>query len=538
MPDIRDRDQSSSTGAQGEDLSVNTDGRGEEDPSTSGQSRSPPRRQGFRVSYTWGWEDTWEMDGGVGPSVGRVEERFHGRVGGMSVLDLQQLYENKLQLLRTKRSATAPTLTSEDKFALLLELCTGDAYDIVQDKFRDRLKANAKDRDEVEAKNRATEERLAASWHAAAEAAAETAAAAVAAAVVPAGEEGPAPAPVPALPPPVATNWPRLIPKGDPTLMEDAWAFLFQTYPEQTARSLSDYLVFGYVPSRTTNSTFHILRELCRKNKKPVEGREVTEKALKALRPEVRRALEDDVLKWDVALCTLDHLERDARQVEDALHTRDLERAQQVVVKNVSTKVQELTVARTLPRQAEGGRQRQGRGKEKGKGKQAYAVTAAPGRSSGGTFPGTCNNCGIYGHKAADCKAKPKGKTGASRKPGAFCTFCKRKDSHDEKECWQAHPELRPDSWKTGGNPPSLPTQQRRWMTTTIVGGPVLTRSPLGALRTPWGSRYYWTYGASPGLRRSPRRCEQAPRRSGRQNQLQERAARPNDCVHGRKKTA
>ena len=52
------------------------------------------------------------------------------------------------------------------------------------------------------------------------------------------------------------------------------------TYPKHTAQSLSDYLSFKFVPNRSTHSTFHLLRELCRRNVKPVIGREITEKAL------------------------------------------------------------------------------------------------------------------------------------------------------------------------------------------------------------------------------------------------------------------
>ena len=237
------------------------------------------------------------MEDGGGGSAKQGGERFDGRVNGLSVTDLKLGYQNRLQLLRSRRSATAATLNDEDKFAVLLDLCTGDAYHVLQDRFRERLEANAVDREKTEAKNREVEEGLAAKWHAD-------------------RAEGREPGPVPA--------WPRLVPKGDSTLMAEAWDFLQVTYPEHTAQSLSDYLNFKHVPHRSTHATFHVLRELCRRNGKPVIGREITEKALKYLRPEVRRAIEGDVLKWGVSDCTLTRLEADARQVEDALHTREL----------------------------------------------------------------------------------------------------------------------------------------------------------------------------------------------------------------------
>lgn len=179
--------------------------------------------------------------------------KFDGRSTGSSVTDLKLWYQSRLQLLRSRRSATAATLTDDDKFAVLLDMCSADAYHVLQDHFRPRLETNSHGRETVEAKNAAMEESIAANWHA----------------EHTAGNN-----------PPPPTAWPRLVPSGDPNLMEDTWKFLEQTYPEHTGQTLSDYLNFKLVKERSTHSTFHVLRELCRRNQKPVIGREITEKAL------------------------------------------------------------------------------------------------------------------------------------------------------------------------------------------------------------------------------------------------------------------
>ena len=434
-PEVEREGRSSSGGGRAESSSLsNTAG----DLTGSPTSDSPGNRSrgpAVWASSSFGWDDTLDMDEQKVSVVGGGGERFSGRADGLSVADLRVGHENKLQLLRSRRSATAATLTDEDKFAVLLELCTEDAYHVIHDHFRARLKTNAEGREETEAKNLAMERKVADDYHEAME------------------KPDAVPMPVP--------SWPRLVPKGDPTLMTDAWKFLETTWPEQSARSLSDYHNFAFVKGRSTHATFHFLRELCRKNGKPVEGREITERALKALRREVRVALEQGVLQWTAAECTLARLEKDARQVEDALHTRDLERAAQTVVKTVTQKVEQLTVSKSNPRPVDEPRQRQERnpgsqggkkGKGKGKDKQAYAVTAPPAKGQGGDFPGNCNNCGEWGHKRADCKSKPKGGAGnGPRKPGANCKHCGRKDSHDSNECWQKFPEKRPESWKQRG---------------------------------------------------------------------------------------
>ena len=106
-----------------------------------------------------------EMEEGGGGSTRQGGERFDGRVNGLSVTDLKLGFQNRLQLLRSRRSATAATLNDEDKFAVLLDLCSGDAYHVLQDRFRERLEANALDREKIEVKNREVEESLAEQWH-------------------------------------------------------------------------------------------------------------------------------------------------------------------------------------------------------------------------------------------------------------------------------------------------------------------------------------------------------------------------------------
>ena len=126
---------------------------------------------------------------------------------------------------------------------------------------------------------------------------------------------------------------PKLMPKEDTSLMDDAWTFLQKTYPERTAAALRDYLLFAFDKTRTTQGMFHQLRELCRLNGKPDTGREVIEKAVFALRPELRRAVEQQTLTWGESELTLAHLEEVCRQIEEALHTRELGRAPVKMVK-------------------------------------------------------------------------------------------------------------------------------------------------------------------------------------------------------------
>ncbi|GAQ87976.1 hypothetical protein KFL_003910020 [Klebsormidium nitens] len=300
-----------------------------------------------------------------------------------------------------------------------------------RDKFRTRLEENAKAREEVEAENRKVEEKLLAEkWHEQWKA----------------NTDAP-PGPVP--------SWPRKVAKGDPTLMTETWAFLQTTYPENTAQTLGEYLNFKYTAGRSTHATFHLLRELCRKNGKPTIGREVTEKALKALRGEVRRAIENDVLKWAVADCTLDKLEQEARQVEDALHARELERADKTTGKPLSSKLQDLSLSSkspgsqresNKPRAERGPKERERRGR--GKPKQALAAMEPPALGTG--FKGNCFNCGEYGHTRTECKKKPEAK--GPRMPGAVCKHCKRRDSHESHECWEAIPEKRPEKWRGSGD--------------------------------------------------------------------------------------
>ncbi|GAQ89451.1 hypothetical protein KFL_005250020 [Klebsormidium nitens] len=188
----------------------------------------------------------------------------------------------------------------------------------------------------------------------------------------------------------------------------------------------------GYVSSRSTAATFHFLRELCRKNGKETTGREVTEKALKSLRPEIRKALEGDVLNHP-------RRDRSPRRHDDR------------------------------------------RAKGKGKGKQAFAATAAPTKGTG--FQGACYNCGEHGHTRAECTKEPKG-GGSMRKPGAYCGHCKRRDSHTDNECWEKHPDKRPEKWKQ----PRAGGPARPAYAAAEVGGEDDPMSPDFDPLTTWGA--------------------------------------------------
>ena len=142
---------------------MTSESQGELDSAASESQGSQPRQPVLWASSLFGWEDTLEMDDSGGGSARPGGERFDGRVNGLSVTDLKLGFQNRLQLLRSRRSATAATLNDEDKFAVVLDLCSGDAYHVLQDRFRERLEANALDREKIEVKNREVEESLACS---------------------------------------------------------------------------------------------------------------------------------------------------------------------------------------------------------------------------------------------------------------------------------------------------------------------------------------------------------------------------------------
>jgi hypothetical protein len=94
-------------------------------------------------------------------------------------------------------------------------------------------------------------------------------------------------------------------------------------------------------------------------------------------------------------------------------------------------------------------RRRRNRGNKK---EEAFAVTAAPANGKPG-FKGKCYTCGQEGHVKVDCPQKPKDGATSVRKPEAVCGFCHKRDSHTEDECWEKHPEKKPEKWrkKEGG---------------------------------------------------------------------------------------
>jgi gag-polypeptide of LTR copia-type len=70
-------------------------------------------------------------------------------------------------------------------------------------------------------------------------------------------------------------------------------------------------------------------------------------------------------------------------------------------------------------------------------------VTSQPPKKSRGKFKGTCNNCGLYGHKSADCRKKEKkeeekNKSGTTEKKQFHgeCFYCKKK-GHRIDECYK-----------------------------------------------------------------------------------------------------
>src|SRR3569833_412294 len=262
---------------------------------------------GIASSFFVDGEELWTMEEFGAPAGAKTHEgKFNGRNETMLVSELKIKVQNRLSLLMTRRSASAPSLTAMESFAVLLESCEGDAYHALHDHFRERLETAIKERTKIDEKNKANEQKLIKAWHD----------------KLDAGQD-----------PGAFHPGPKLMPDEDKTLMDDAWTFLQKTYPEQTAAALRDYLLFSYDKSRTTQGMFHRLRELIRLNKKTEKGREVVEKAVFALKPELRRAVEHQTLTWGEEDLTLTKLEATCRQIEEALYTRELGRAPVKMVK-------------------------------------------------------------------------------------------------------------------------------------------------------------------------------------------------------------
>jgi hypothetical protein len=114
-------------------------------------------------------------------------------------------------------------------------------------------------------------------------------------------------------------------------------------------------------------------------------------------------------------------------------------------------------------------RRRRNRGNKR---EEAFAFTAAPASGKPG-FKGKCYTCGQEGHVKVDCPQKPKDEATLGRKPGAVCNFCHKRDSHTEDECWEKHPEKKPEKWRkegggakqayAAGAEPSAPEAEPEW---------------------------------------------------------------------------
>jgi hypothetical protein len=214
------------------------------------------------------------------------------------------------------------------------------------------------------------------------------------------------------------------------------------------------YLYFKHTPGNTPIMTLHDLRELCWLTKNPTEGRPVVEKAINALLDQLCKVLEAKTIQWTGSQLTLDYLEARARAIDEALQVRELERAPLERAKAAAAKslgqlqikeegkVQDSSAGSSKrPREERRWRNRSNKKEE------AFAVTAAPANGKSG-FKGKCYTCGQEGHVKADRSQKPKNGATSGRKPGAVCTFCHKRDSHTEDECWEKHPKKKPEKWR------------------------------------------------------------------------------------------
>jgi hypothetical protein len=128
--------------------------------------------------------------------------------------------------------------------------------------------------------------------------------------------------------------------------------------------------------------TLHELRELCRLTKNTTEGRPIVEKAINALSDQLRKVLEAEVLQWNDSQLTLTYLETRARAIDEALQTRELERAPLELVKSAAAKgVGHLNLKEESKAQDSGAgsskrpgeeRRRRNRGKQEGGGLRGH----------------------------------------------------------------------------------------------------------------------------------------------------------------------
>jgi hypothetical protein len=190
---------------------------------------------------------------------------------------------------------------------------------------------------------------------------------------------------------------PKKPPPDDPTIRTDAYNLLERTFPEMTPDVHKRYMYFKRTPGQTTIMTLHELRELCRLTKNTMEGRPIVEKAIDALSDQLRKVLEAEVLQWTESQLTLTHLEGRARAIDEALQTRELERAPLELAKAVAAKgVGQLSNLKEDSKAHDSGagsskrpreeRRKRNRGNKR---EEAFAVTAAPANGKPG-FKGKC----------------------------------------------------------------------------------------------------------------------------------------------------
>jgi hypothetical protein len=307
-------------------------------------------------------EDEDDMEGasvGGGPS---KVVKFTGSNRVMRLSELKNMVYQKTLAGGSKRPHSAHKMTQVEKFGVLRECCDGEARVLLHDHFQSRIDRNREEYEVVEAENLQLKTQTRAAWQRAydaytAELAAREqaqaqsqaqAAQAAAPAAAPGAGVASAPAPPPAsaavqvaLPPlqlPVHHVPPKKPPPDDPTILTDAYALLERTFPEVTPEVHKRYLYFKHTAGKTTIMTFHELRELCRLTKNPTEGRPVVEKAINALLDQLRKVLEAEVLQWSGSQLTLDYLEGRARAIDEALQTRELERAPLKLAKAAAAK--------------------------------------------------------------------------------------------------------------------------------------------------------------------------------------------------------
>src|SRR3569833_573099 len=175
---------------------------------------------GIASSFFVDGEELWTMEEFGAPAGAKTHEgKFNGRNETMLVSELKIKVQNRLSLLMTRRSASAPSLTAMESFAVLLESCDGEAYRALLDHFRERLETAFKERAKVDETIMANEQKLIKAWHD----------------KLDAGQD-----------PGAFHPGPKLMPDEDKTLKEKTRTKKQKTNPVQSAAALRDYLLFSY----------------------------------------------------------------------------------------------------------------------------------------------------------------------------------------------------------------------------------------------------------------------------------------------------